>query len=138
MKQLFAIVLLCGILVSCSDDEMATMEYMGGTYKGEVANGEPNGQGTLTASDGSTFVGEFKDGLPNGQGIFTFVNGGKYVGEDENDNFLGQGTYTFGVGEHSGDSYVGEWKDVREWEGPAFDKNGKLTATYLVGVRTGK
>ena len=39
-------------------------------YKGEVENGVPNGQGTLTAPDGRKYVGDFKDGIPYGQGTF--------------------------------------------------------------------
>ena len=31
-------------------------------YKGQVENGKPNGQGTLTWSDGRKYVGEFKNG----------------------------------------------------------------------------
>ena len=31
-----------------------------GKYEGEIENGEPNGQGTETWSDGSKYVGEFK------------------------------------------------------------------------------
>ncbi len=45
-------------------------------YKGEVENGVPNGQGTLTSLDGRKYVGDFKDGLPNGQGTFTFLMDG--------------------------------------------------------------
>ena len=32
-------------------------------YKGEVVNGVPNGQGTLTSLDGRKYVGDFKDGF---------------------------------------------------------------------------
>jgi len=31
-------------------------------YKGEITNGKPNGQGTITYPDGGKYVGEFKDG----------------------------------------------------------------------------
>ena len=50
-------------------------------YKGEVENGVPNGQGTLTAPDGRKYVGDFKDGIPYGQGTFTFLDGWMYHGE---------------------------------------------------------
>ena len=33
----------------------------GGNYVGEFKNGEPNGQGTETTTDGSKFVGKFRD-----------------------------------------------------------------------------
>ena len=31
-------------------------------YEGELKDGEPNGQVTITFSDGTKYVGEFKDG----------------------------------------------------------------------------
>ena len=51
-------------------------------YEGEIVNGVPNGQGTMTCCDGSKFVGEFKvkkmwNGTyyENGNIIGKFVNG---------------------------------------------------------------
>jgi len=99
-------------------------------YKGDVENGFPNGQGTLTSPDGIKYIGEFKDGkphgqgttifpdgekyfgeykdgFPNGQGTITYPDGGKYVGEFKDGKPHGQGTYTF----TSGSKYTGELKD---------------------------
>ena len=42
-----------------------------GKYVGEISNGLPNGQGTLTYSNGTKYVGEWMDGKPNGQGIYS-------------------------------------------------------------------
>ena len=51
---------------------------------GDIENGGPNGQGTLTFPDGRKYVGEFKYWVRNGQGIFTYEKGkwegDKYVG----------------------------------------------------------
>ena len=55
-----------------------------GKYEGEIENGEPNGQGTETWSDGSKYVGLFKDGKYHGQGTITWSDGTKYVGEYKN------------------------------------------------------
>ena len=52
-------------------------------FEGQVKNGIPNGQGTVTSSDGSKYVGEYKDGKTwngtgydkNGNIIRTWVNG---------------------------------------------------------------
>jgi len=83
-------------------------------YEGEIVNGVPNGQGTMTCCDGSKFVGEYKDGEKNGQGTFTFSWGGKYEGEYKDGKQNGQGTETY----PSGSKYVGEWKDgVRNGQG---------------------
>jgi len=45
------------------------------------------------------YIGEFKDGTfedrqPNGQGTITWSNGDKYVGEYKNGEYNGQGTIT--------------------------------------------
>ena len=76
-------------------------------YEGQVENGIPNGQGTVTSSDGSKYVGEYRDGNWNGQGTYTFNDGRKYVGNWIDGGQNGQGTLT----SPNGDKYEGEWKD---------------------------
>ena len=51
-----------------------------GKYEGEIKNGEPNGQGTLTIYDGTKFEGGFKNGVPYGLVTKTYPSGSKYVG----------------------------------------------------------
>ena len=77
-------------------------------YKGEVENGVPNGQGTLTFPDGGKYVGEFKYGKKNGQGTFTFSDGEKYVGE---------------------------YKDGKRWKGTEYDKFGNIFVKFVDGLR---
>ncbi len=72
-------------------------------YEGQVENGTPNGQGTVTSSDGSKYVGSWKNGKKNRQGTFTYPNGEKYEGE---------------------------WKDGGLWNGTGYDKNGNITYKY--------
>ncbi len=64
-------------------------------FVGEVINGLPHGQGTVTFSNNAEYVGEFRDGQFNGQGTYTFPDGAKYVGYWLNGLKNGQGTYTF-------------------------------------------
>ena len=80
-------------------------------YKGQVGNGEPNGQGTETYPNGNKYVGEYKDGKKHGQG-----------------------TYTWGKGKWEGDKYVGEYMDGGEWNGTIYDKNGNIIDNYVNGV----
>ena len=54
-------------------------------YEGEIVNGVPNGQGTMTCCDGSKFVGEYKDGGKNGRGTTTWTDGYQYVGYFKDD-----------------------------------------------------
>ena len=80
-----------------------------GKYLGEVVNGKPNGQGTLTYPDGEKYVGEWKDGKENGQGTYTF-------------------TY--------GKMWIGEFRKGQPWNINEYDKNEKLIAVYVNGVKT--
>ena len=108
-----------------------TIDWMNGTYTGEVSNGVPHGQGIWTHPDGDKYVGEWKDNKPNGQGTFTYADGGKYVGEFKDGKINGQGTLTT----PDGSAYVGEWKDGNRWQGTEYDKDANVTATYLEGIR---
>jgi len=92
-------------------------------YEGEIVNGVPNGQGTMTCCDGVKYVGGYKDGEKNGQGTETFPDGGKYVGEFRDGKRHGQGTFTWSDGQKD----VGEFKDGLQ--------NGQGTETYPNGQK---
>ena len=44
-------------------------------YRGKVENGKPQGLGVLRYVDGSKYVGEWNDGEENGQGTYTRTDG---------------------------------------------------------------
>jgi hypothetical protein len=46
--------------------QVGTITYNGGSYTGEIKNGQPNGDGILT-KDGNTYEGSWKAGKPNGK-----------------------------------------------------------------------
>ena len=79
----------------------------GEKYVGGFKNGEKSGQGTLTTSDGEKYVGAFMNGEKNGKGILTSQGGFKYVGIFKNGKKNGTGTFTW----PDGGKYKGEWKD---------------------------
>ena len=107
-----------------------TLSYLSGTkYVGEYKDGKKNGQGTQTGSDGEKYLGEWKDGKRNGQGTETFPNGSKYVGEWKNGKENGQGTTTF----RDGDKYVGEYKNGKTWNGTGYDKDGNILGKMVNG-----
>ena len=99
-------------------------------YKGQVENGEPNGQGTLNLHNGEKYVGEWKNGRPHGQGTGTLPDGRKYVGEYKDGKRHGQGTYTH----HDGRKYKGEWKDGEVWNGIVYDSKQNIIETWLNGL----
>ena len=76
-------------------------------YKGDVENGVPNGQGTLTTPNGWKYVGEFKSGERNGQGTETYPDGSKYIGE---------------------------WRNGDMWNGTSYYKNGNIKEKFVNGM----
>ena len=79
--------------------------------------------------DINKFEGEHKNGEPNGQGTVTYSNGKKYVGGWKDGKINGQGTYTWSDGK----KYVGEWKKGNYWNGNSYDKNGNFVRRYVNG-----
>ena len=76
--------------------EAETINYSGGgIYVGQVSNGTPNGQGSMTWTDGAKYVGDWKDGETHGQGTFTDGGGGKYVGGWKYGKMHGEGSSAY-------------------------------------------
>ena len=119
-----------GEITNGEPDGNGTLTYSNGDkYEGEWKDGEPNGQGTFTSPNGMKYIGEFKDGESHGQGTFTF-NGMKYVGEFKNGKNHGQGTLTF----PDGIKFVGEFREDKPWNTTGFDKDGNIFGKYVNGV----
>jgi hypothetical protein len=64
-------------------------------YEGEFEDGEQDGQGTETYSDGRTYVGEFKEGEHDGHGTITFPDGRQFVGQFHKGKMAGKGKMTY-------------------------------------------
>ena len=92
MKRLLPMLLL----VFAVGVEAETINYSGGgIYVGQVSNGTPNGQGSMTWTDGAKYVGDWKDGETHGQGTFTDGGGGKYVGGWKDGKMHGEGASAY-------------------------------------------
>lgn len=65
----------------------------GGSFVGQMTNGQWNGHGSHTWPDGRKYVGGWRDGKKNGQGTFTWPDGLKYVGDWCDDKTCGYGMY---------------------------------------------
>ena len=132
MKKLLTPLLILSLLVllqGCANNRtinegdllysvMSSKTFSNGSYKGELKDGFPHGNGTLTYSDGNKYVGEFRYNTLNGKGTLTYSNGNKYVGEFKDSALNGKGTMTY----TDGREYVGEFKNGKE--------NGQGTMTY--------
>ena len=133
----------------------------GGKYVGEFKEGIINGQGTFTFSDGRKYSGEFKEGKKHGQGIYTYPNGDKYTGGYKDGFKNGLGALTYGKGKSDGDKYVGEFKEGipngqgtytfsdgskwvgefrkgKPWNVKNYDKNEKIEAEWIRGIKLKK
>ena len=121
-------------------------------YEGEIVNGVPNGQGTMTCCDGIKYVGGYKDGEKNGQGTTTYPDGGKYVGGFKYGKKNGQGTYTYPDGTmyvgvhkdgkyhgqgtysyHDGRKKLGEFREGKDWNVIGYDQNGNEKIKWVNG-----
>jgi len=113
--------------------ESAPIEYLGGTYTGEMFDGIPDGRGTLSVSGGSRYVGQWQGGKTHGQGVMIFADGSKYVGNWKDGMRNGRGTMFY----TGGRKFIGEFK-LFPWEGTEYDKEGTKITTYSTGVRSSK
>lgn len=81
----------------------------GATYTGEVSDGKPNGQGTLTDPHGTNQQGEWHDGQPyRVSGTWVAPDGTREVGTWNHDGAGSGGTITW----KDGREYKGDWKIV--------------------------
>ena len=76
------------------------------------------------------YIGEIKNGKPNGIGVLSSTFG-KYSGELKNGMQHGQGTYTY----KSGRKRVGEFRKGKPWNVKNYDKNGKIEAEWVKGIK---
>jgi len=74
--------------------QVGTITYNGGSYTGEIKNGQPNGKGILT-KDGNTYNGSWKAGKPNGIMAVDKMDGSEYDGKlNANLEYNGEGVLT--------------------------------------------
>jgi len=76
------------------------------------------------------YEGEIKNGKPNGTGVLEY-NLATYSGEVKNGMQHGQGTYIY----KSGRKTVGEFRKSKPWNAKKYDKNGKIEAEWVKGIK---
>jgi hypothetical protein len=103
-----------------------------GSYKGELKNGNPEGQGRMEYINGDIYEGEFKDGNQEGKGIIKYYEGYIYRGEFKNGKPEGEGFIQY----KNGDIYRGKFIDgTLNGQGKIIYKNG---ARYQGEFKNGK
>ena len=75
-----------------SSQQNFTIEIYGGTYKGQLQNGQPHGTGTHTAGE-YQYEGEWENGERKGKGILTCNDVIIYNGEWKADKMNREGTF---------------------------------------------
>ena len=102
-------------------------------YVGEIKNGKPNGQGTLTDSTrGYKYEGEWRDGQKTGHGIETQREYYSYEGRFKNGEHHGQGTF---ISFRNGKSkYIGEFRNNLPWNLNNY-KDCKLIFIFVNGEK---
>ena len=71
------------------------MSYQDGKYVGEMKDGIPHGQGSLTYKNGEVYEGYWFNGKRHGRGIMRYKNGEVYEGQWDFDRIDGKGKYTY-------------------------------------------
>ncbi len=78
------------------------------TVDGNLEDGRPEGQGTLTTPQGLRYVGGFHLGRLEGHGVSQFPNGNRYDGGFRDGFWEGHGVLTWGRGNsYEGDFHLG-------------------------------
>ncbi|KAG9134841.1 hypothetical protein Leryth_001160 [Lithospermum erythrorhizon] len=99
------------------------MRYRGGTYRGQIQGGLPEGKGCLTLPDGSVYDGTWRYGKRSGLALFYFNNGDLYQGSWRDDLIHGKGWLYF----QSGDRWFANfWKGEANGEGRFYSKDGDI------------
>jgi hypothetical protein len=78
-----------------------------GVYEGEIADGLPEGWGTMNWDNGAEYRGQWRKGRPEGSGVHTWPDGARYVGEWQEGARHGVGKMEWANGVY----YEGAWKD---------------------------
>lgn len=108
---IIATLLVAAILLAFSGCEN------GPAYQGDLQDGQPHGNGTLTYDYGTVYRGTFNHGLRDGSGIWTHPSGISYSGSWKNDIYHNWGTLTI----PNYISYEGFWNEGRK-EGQGVQK----------------
>lgn len=82
----------------------------GNEYDGEWTNGMWDGLGTITWASSDSYTGYFKNNYLNGKGIIKYQNGEVYDGYWAYGNFQGKGVYKY----KNGNVYDGDWLNNKQ------------------------
>lgn len=105
-------------------------------YRGETADGLPDGRGIITYANGDKYAGEFKNGLRDGTGAYEDAHGNLYIGEFSGGVKEGKGVFFW----KNGSVYSGEFEnDLPHGRGTEIRSNGfRYEGEFKFGYLNGK
>ena len=80
-------------------------ELTGDSYAGDWVDGNIEGEGKFTFSNGDIYAGQFRDNAMT-QGVMSKANGDEYAGDFKDDMYTGYSLYNYA----NGDSYCGDFE----------------------------
>ncbi len=83
----------------------STINWLDGTYTGELLDNVPEGDGKIIMASGTTYEGNWVKGQPYGKGRMVYSNGDIYEGEFKAGKRHGDGKYIT----NNGKVVIGEW-----------------------------
>ena len=141
-----------------STDDMDSIEFENGIYKGLFINEKKEGKGIYKYNSGEKYEGEYKNNLRNGFGIYTYKDGYIYKGQWKDDKKHGKGILYFPNGEiyegdfregdfdglgifhyYNGDKFIGNFRNnSREGYGIKFTQDNSVIFTKYSGNKMKK
>ena len=136
-----------------STDDMDSIEFENGIYKGQFKKKKKEGKGIYKYNSGEKYEGEYKNNLRNGFGIYTYKDGYIYKGQWKDDKKHGKGILYFPNGEiyegdfregdfdglgifhyYNGDKFIGNFRNnSREGYGIKFTRDNSVIFTKYSG-----
>jgi len=89
--------------------QVVERDYAKGAYRGNLNQGEPEGEGFIHLSNGDSYRGDFHGGFPDGKGEYLWKNGDRYQGAFQAGTFHGEGAILF----HDGSTLSALWNRGR-------------------------
>ncbi len=108
----------------------------GDVYDGEFLAGLFHGKGKFVSGDSGTYKGDYVRGYMEGQGVLTYPNGTRYEGEFVANQFHGKGRLSYAAGDvYEGDFANNEMNGMGKW---SFADKSIYVGQVVNGVIQGK
>lgn len=91
------------------------IQFARGTYRGDLLDGQPHGEGTMEMNNGDRYDGQFENGVFHGEGRYRWANQDQFEGMFRNGEMHGEGTFRTAAGTTT----TGRWDNGQLVTAPA-------------------